>query len=722
MGGAVSGWMSFTILDNPSNIFGMLEVQDILIWNRRFMSRLFTCIFVDHDLRYVAAAVLVCALGAALTVRLFSRVRRAHGLEKGLRLFMAGFIGGTATWGTHFLAMLGYTSGGMAGYEPGLTLLSLGVAIAAVTTGLGVAAYGGRSLLLEAGGVVLGLGIVAMHYLGMAAYEIQGIIVWDWRYVVASLVAGAAFGGLATNRVGRPIGPFCHYGATVALILAIASAHFLGMAAIEVVLDRGLAIPGAILPPSVLGLGVLGVMLVLLAVAAATYLIDSTTMNDAVERYRHLSLHDPLTGLPNRTSFAEELGLVASRSTDGNARIAVLSFDLDRFKEVNDVHGHAAGDAVLRELGERLAGVTGEGEFIARVGGDEFIALTRRYYVKADASRYAQRIINEICRPIEWRGNSLSVGTSVGIAVLDDDTSPDDLLAQADVAMYRAKGSGSNSVCFYDASMDLAVRERNVLAMDMRAGLRSGQFQLFYQRQNNTFTEEVVGFEALLRWNHPLRGLVPPLDFIPIAESSGFIIDLGEWVLREACREAASWRNPLPIAVNVATQQLSDRNFPTLVQRVLQETGLDPSRLELEITETGIIADHQRALQTIRHLKSLGVRIAMDDYGTGYSSLSMLLTFPFDKIKIDRQFVDGVATSSQSAAIVRSTLILAESLGIPVLAEGVETDEHIKFLKEEGCVQVQGFFFGKPGPREGIESIVNGQPESRRKSTGSRVA
>jgi diguanylate cyclase (GGDEF)-like protein len=700
----------------------MLEVVDILTWNPRFMGRLFSCIFVDHDLRYVAAAVLVCFLGASLTVRLFSRMRRANGFEKGLRLFMAGFIGGTATWGTHFLAMLGYTSVGMAGYELGLTMLSLGVAIAAVTAGLGIAAYGGRSLLLEAGGVLLGLGIVAMHYLGMAAYEIQGVIIWDWRYVTASLVAGAVFGGLATNRVGRPLGPFCHHGATAALILAITSAHFLGMAAIDVVLDSGLTMPEAILPPAVLGLGVLGVMLVLLAVAGATYLIDTTTMQDAVERYRHLSLHDPLTGLPNRTSFSEELGLVASRAGDSNARIAVLSFDLDRFKEVNDVHGHAAGDAVLRELGERLARLVGEDEFIARVGGDEFIALTRRYYVKADALRYAQRIINEICRPVEWQGNLLSVGTSVGIAVLDDDIQLDDLLAQADVAMYRAKSSGSNTVCFYDASMDLAARERNVLAMDMRAGLLAGQFQLFYQRQNDTITEEVVGFEALLRWNHPVRGLVPPLDFIPIAESSGFIIDLGEWVLREACREAASWRNPLSIAVNVATQQLGDRNFPTLVQDILEETGLDPVRLELEITETGIIADHQSALQTIRHLKSLGVRIAMDDYGTGYSSLSMLLTFPFDKIKIDRQFVDGVITSSQSAAIVRSTLILAESLGIPVLAEGVETDAHIKFLKQEGCVQVQGFFFGKPGPREGIEAIVNGQPSARSKASGFRVA
>ncbi|MCB5201347.1 EAL domain-containing protein [Neorhizobium sp. T786] len=674
------------------------------------MHRIFSCLFVEHDLRYVAAAVLVCAIGAALTMRLFSRACDARGLEHGMRIVLAGFIGGSTTWTTHFVAMLGYTSGGSVGYEPVLTLLSLAVAIVSFIVGLGIAAYGGRTLLLEAGGAVLGLGIAAMHYIGMNAYEMQGTIVWEQAYVAASLIASAMFGALAANRVGRPTTRFCHYGAIVALILAIASAHFIGMAAIDIVFDANFAVPQTAVSPVILGLGVMSVMLVLLALGAVTYLIDASTTRDAVERYRHLSLHDPLTGLPNRLALTERLSSVTMRAAGKRARIAVLSFDLDRFKEINDVHGHAAGDAMLRAVGERLAGIVGEGEFVARVGGDEFLALTCRYNKRSDANQLAARLIAEISKPIDWNGNSLSVGTSVGVAVLLDDMSPDDLLAQADVAMYRSKSTGSHSVCFYDSSMDRAVRERNVLAMDMREGLRKGQFQLYFQRQNNTFTGEVIGFEALCRWNHPVRGLVPPSEFIPVAERSGFIIDLGEWVIREACRDAAGWRNPLTIAVNVATQQLGDLRFPILVQEILKETGLDPARLELEITETGIIADHQRALQAIRHLKSLGVKIAMDDYGTGYSSLSMLLTFPFDKIKIDRQFVDGVATSVQSAAIVRSTLILASSLNIPVLAEGVETDEHINFLRDEGCVQVQGYLFGKPGPREGIEAIVNQAP------------
>lgn len=673
------------------------------------MFRVLSCIFVEHDLRYIASAVLICAIGSFLTARLFSRVRRASSVEKSIWLFLAGFIGGSTTWTTHFLAMLGYLGGGQAAYEPTLTLWSFVIAVATATIGLGIAAYGGRTALVEAGGAVLGLGIAAMHYTGMAAYEVQGAIEWEQNYVMASLLFAATFGALTTNRAVRPLTRFCKYGAVLALILAIATTHFTAMGAVNVIFDPRAVMPAESLPPIILGFGVLSLMLVLLALAAATYLLDARTTQAAVEQYRHLSLHDPLTGLANRAAFSEQLAEIEARPVDLTARIAVLSFDLNRFKEINDVHGHAAGDAVLRAIGARLATAVGEGEFIARVGGDEFVALKHMYYKRSDAVVLANRLLSEICKPIEWNGNTLTVGSSVGIALYPGDAkTTDDLVAQADVAMYRAKQTGDNAICFYDSSMDQAARERNALAMDMRSGLASGQFELFYQLQNDTFTGEVVGFEALLRWNHPTRGRVSPGEFIPIAERTGFINELGEWVLRIACAEAATWKNPLGIAVNVAPQQLADPKLPLKVRNILNETGLSADRLELEITESGIIADHQRALQTIRHLKSLGVKIAMDDYGTGYSSLSTLMSFPFDKIKIDRSFIDGLEANAQSAAIVRSTLILASSLDIPVLAEGVETDEHIDFLRKEGCMQVQGYLFGKPGPRSGIEHIVNG--------------
>ena len=677
------------------------------------MFRVFSCLFVEHDLRYIASAVLICAIGAFLTVRLFSRVRRGSGVEKAIWLFFAGFIGGSTTWTTHFLAMLGYTGGGQAAYEPSLTLLSFAIAVASAVAGFGIAAYGGRSALVEGGGVVIGLGIAAMHYTGMAAYEVQGNILWEQSYVIASLVFAAGFGALTTNRVVRPVTRFCKFGSVLALILAIASTHFTAMGAVNVIFDPRAIMPAEAVPAMVLGFGVLSLMIILLALSAATYLLDARTTQAAVEQYRHLSLHDPLTGLANRAAFNEHLAEIEARPADMTVRIAVLSFDLNRFKEINDVHGHAAGDAVLRAIGGRLGEAMGEGEFIARVGGDEFVALKSMYYKRSDAVLLANRLLAEICKPIEWNGNTLSVGSSVGISIYPGEAENiDDLVAQADVAMYRAKQSGDNAICFYDSSMDQAARERNALAMDMRSGLSAGQFELYYQLQNDTFSGEVVGFEVLLRWNHPTRGLVSPGEFIPIAERTGFIVELGEWVLKSACIEAATWKNPFGIAVNVATQQLADPKFPLKVRDILKETQLPADRLELEITESGIIADHQRALQTIRHLKSLGVKIAMDDYGTGYSSLSTLMSFPFDKIKIDRTFINGLEENIQSAAIVRSTLILATSLDIPVLAEGVETDEHIAFLRKEGCMQVQGFLFGKPGPRAGIEHIVNGEPKA----------
>ncbi|CDZ61231.1 Putative signaling protein with diguanylate cyclase/phosphodiesterase activity [Neorhizobium galegae bv. orientalis] len=674
------------------------------------MFRVFSCIFVEHDLRYIACAVLICVIGSFLTIRLFSRARRGGGLEKVIWLFLTGFIGGSTTWTTHFLAMLGYLGGGQAGYDPTQTLLSFMIAVASATIGFGVASYGGRSLLAEAGGVVMGLGIAAMHYTGMAAYEVQGVIDWNQSYVVASLLFAAVLGALVTNRVVRPATRFCKYGSVLAMILAIATTHFTAMGAIEVILDPRAVLPNEVVPPVVLGFAVLSLMLILLALTAATYLIDARVTKAAVEQYRHLSLHDALTGLANRAAFNEQLAEIASRPADLTNRIAVLSLDLNRFKEINDVHGHAAGDEVLRTIGSRLAEAAGEGEFIARVGGDEFVALKHMYYRRSDAMLLAGRLLAEVCKPVEWNGNTLTVGSSVGIALYPGDAKTvDDLVAQADVAMYRAKQSGDNAIRFYDSSMDQAARERNALAMDMRSGLVAGQFELYYQLQNDTFTGEVIGFEVLLRWNHPVRGLVSPNEFIPIAERTGFIVELGEWVLRSACAEAATWKNPFGFAVNVAGQQLADPKFPNKVRDILKETGLDAERLELEITESGIIADHQRALQTVRHLKSLGVKIAMDDYGTGYSSLSTLMSFPFDKIKIDRTFVDGLSDNSQSAAIVRSTLILASSLHIPVLAEGVETDAHMAFLRKEGCKQVQGYLFGRPGPRALIEHLVNGE-------------
>ncbi len=672
------------------------------------MLEVLTCIAVEHDPLSLIAAVSVCLFGSLLTMRLFGRVRNTRGVTRASWISLTSVIGGAGIWTTHFVAMMGYEGDVLAGYEPTATLTSLVLAIAITGIGFAIAAATQRSLLIEAGGALVGGGIAAMHYVGMSGYQVQGHLEWNQTYVVASLIAGAVFGALATSRVARPVTRFCRYGGGVALVLAIASTHFIGMTAVTVVPDASAALPANMLPESVLTVVLMLVTVLILSIGSMTYVIDRQSTKSAVERYRQLSLHDALTGLPNRSAFVERLGHMMEAPAARADRIYVLSFDLDRFKEINDVHGHAAGDHVLRVAAERLGRRLRDGEFVARIGGDEFIAVTSRLFTHAEAEQMAARIIRDLCEPIGWEDMTLAIGTSIGISVFPDNAETiDDLLAQADTAMYRAKSIGSNQICFYDKSMDQAARERSALAMDMRAGLERGEFMLYFQQQNNTQTGEVVGFEVLLRWLHPKRGLVSPVEFIPIAERTGFIMELGDWVLRRSCQEAVKWGNPLRIAVNVAPKQLANANFPQHVRDILKETGLAPERLELEITESGIIADQQNALSIIRQLKAIGVKIAMDDYGTGYSSLSTLQLFPFDKIKIDRGFIDSVVENRQSAAIVRSTLILAQSLNIPVLAEGVENAEHLRFLQDEGCEQVQGYLYGKPQPLSELQAIVN---------------
>ncbi|MBC2774298.1 EAL domain-containing protein [Rhizobium sp. AQ_MP] len=672
------------------------------------MLAVLSCIAVDHDPLSLVAAVLICVLGSLLTMRLFNRVRNTRGAARASWIALTSIIGGSSIWTTHFVAMMGYEADVLAGYEPTATLLSLLLAITVTGIGLFVAAATQRSLLVEAGGAIVGAGIASMHYVGMSGYQVQADLHWNMSYVGASLVAAGLFGALATSRVARPVTRFCRYGGGIALVLAIASTHFIGMTALTVEPNAGASLPANMLPESVLTVVLVFVTLLILSIGAMTYVIDRQSNRSAVERYRQLSLHDALTGLPNRTAFLERFSHLVQTPTARNERIYIFSFDLDRFKEINDVHGHAAGDHVLRVVAERMTGSLRSDEFVARIGGDEFVAVSTRMFTAGDAEAFGQTIVSQLNAPIDWQGQTLSVGTSIGITVFPDAAEEiDDLLAQADTAMYRAKASGSNNICFYDQSMDQAARERSALAMDMRAGFLRDEFKLYFQKQNDTQTGEVVGFEVLLRWDHPTRGLVSPAEFIPIAERTGFIMELGDWVLRQACIEAVRWRNPLKIAVNVAPKQLANSALPARVREILAETGLPPSRLELEITESGIIADQQHALSIIRQLKSIGVKIAMDDYGTGYSSLSTLQLFPFDKIKIDRGFIDSVAENRQSAAIVRSTLILAQSLDIPVLAEGVENVEHLRFLQSEGCQQVQGYFYGKPQPLSELQDIVN---------------
>jgi diguanylate cyclase (GGDEF)-like protein/PAS domain S-box-containing protein len=441
---------------------------------------------------------------------------------------------------------------------------------------------------------------------------------------------------------------------------------------------------------------------------------DITERKRAEERITHLAHHDPLTDLPNRAAFNEQLSFARERAVAAGDAFAVLCLDIDRFKEVNDVFGHSAGDVVLGDVAKKLAGAA-EGAFLARLGADEFAFICSEGAQPAAAAALAQRVQSAFAAELDVDGYRRRAELSIGIAIFPTDGADNAaLLANAGAALDRAKEEGRGAIHFFAAAMDLELRERRALQHDLQSAIARNELALHYQPQARV-DGEIVGFEALARWQHPTRGTVSPGTFIPLAEESGLIVPMSEWILRTACREAASWPRNLQIAVNLSPVQFRHGDLAGLVHTVLLETGLSPDRLELEVTEGVLIDDFSRAVSILRRLKSLGVRIAMDDFGTAYSSLSYLQSFPFDKIKIDQAFISNVERNRQSAAIARAVIALARVLGLPVLAEGVETKEQLAFLAREGCDEVQGYLIGRPRPIAEYASVLARRTRTRKK-------
>lgn len=418
---------------------------------------------------------------------------------------------------------------------------------------------------------------------------------------------------------------------------------------------------------------------------------------DAEEKLEHMALHDGLTGLPNRTGLHKFLQQAVAGCAPGS-KIAVASIDLDDFKEVNDLHGQSAGDDMLRAVAARLIEVSLSGEFIARVGGDEFIAF-KAFKEQTQLFEFIGRLKGAMQTEICVAGGSKTSAARIGVAIWPDDAQTTDaLVAKADNALQRAKSDAVRCVCYFEAALDTAARRRRQLVVSLQGAAGRGELYLDYQVQKQIVDLRTTGFEALLRWRHPELGLISPGEFIPIAEQCGAIVEIGEWVLRTACREAAQWPIPYAVAVNISPLQLARPEFDSLVRDVLIETGLDPKRLELEITETAIIDDRVQALEALRKLRELDISIALDDFGRGYSSLETLRLFPFSKIKLDRFFVTELVTSKEARAIIRAIVAMGQSLGVPVLAEGIETQDQLAILRREHCRDGQGFLFGRPGP------------------------
>jgi diguanylate cyclase (GGDEF)-like protein/PAS domain S-box-containing protein len=786
------------------------------------MLKIYNCIANAHDLRLVALAALVCVLASFTAINLLRYARKSTGQMRSVWLTVSAISTGFGIWATHFIAMLAFSPGIPNGYNIALTILSLVAAILLTGAGLTVSLMPGWRHGPWIGGAIVAGGIAAMHYTGMAAFEVAGIVLWDPVLVVTSIILGAAIGAVAL-----PVGLHgkqqkWKIGGALLLTLAICSHHFTAMGAVSIIPDPTIEVSQSALPGGWLAVGVAIASLAILGLALAGVVLDIreqrrselevdrmrdladasvegllvcdggtivsvntsfsiltclTTANlagrelgscfpdevavtnllsqpnqavetdlrhldgaltpvelilrpivfagrphqviavrdlkarkDAEKHIYFLAHHDALTRLPNRSHFNARIDKEIAAMTRGD-RLAVLCLDLDRFKEVNDLFGHAAGDKVLQIVASRVAAVLGERQMMARLGGDEFAILMPDITGPAAASHLAETILEALRASDEV--SETHIATSIGIAICPDDaTDRQSLLTHADTALYRAKTDGRNTYRFFEAKMGAEVRDRRLLEHDLRLAISRTELRLAFQPQKETRSGEVTGFETLLRWDHPLRGEISPAVFIPIAEETGTILQIGDWVLKTACREAATWTQPLKIAVNVSPVQLSNPNFVQELHQILLDTGLSPRRLEIEITETALIRDFNRTLAMLRQIKTLGIGIAMDDFGTGYSSLSNLRAFPFDRIKIDRSFIKSVNSNGQAATIVRAVLGLGRGLGLPVLAEGVETDAELQFLRDEMCDQVQGYLLGRPAAISDFRHYTHGDLES----------
>ena len=460
----------------------------------------------------------------------------------------------------------------------------------------------------------------------------------------------------------------------------------------------------------IVGSCVTGVLLLVLITMIAVGIAQRITaaLASSREEAHHLALHDTLTGLPNRAFLAHRLTQALAEGRRNGTMLAMLCLDLDRFKQVNDTLGHPIGDALLRTVADRLRLCVRKCDTVVRLGGDEFAIIQAPLARAEDAAALAERIVKALSEPYELNGHQVVAGSSIGIALVPTDTDdPAHLLKMADLALYRAKKEGRGTFRMFEPGMDTKLQARRMLELDLRRAVMMQEFELHYQPIVDVLSGQVSALEALVRWRHPERGLVGPDEFIPLAEETGLIGPIGAWVLEQACADAAHWPSNTRVAVNISAAQFKGSGLVPAVEHALAAAALTPERLELEITETALISDAKVTLGVLRELRALGIQIAMDDFGTGYSSLGYLRSFPFDKIKIDRCFIQDIETSADCKAIVRAVTGLSSNLGIVTTAEGVETPAQLEQLLAEGCDQVQGYLFSRPVPAKDVAGILH---------------
>jgi diguanylate cyclase (GGDEF)-like protein len=677
------------------------------------------CIALNHDLKLVILAAILCVSGVWVSFKLYRRALGTNGAQTLGWIFLTAVCAGTSIWSTHFIAMLGYRADVPVTFDPVMTIVSLLIAMVGTGIGLALSISKINKFMPAIGGAVVGLAIAAMHFTGMFAYRADGFILWNQWYIVAALVlvivfSAAAFESAHCNPFKRGM-----LLANILLCIAIVSLHFTAMTAFQVIplgLTNGDIDSTAF---EAMALSIAIACLIIAGAGLASYLIDGLNRSLSDENIRYLALHDQLTGLPNRTSYTHFVDIMLKQAANLKSNVAIIGIDLNRFKAINDTWGHSAGDKALKIIAERLQDLAGNNRFLARIGGDEFAAVKSFTDNKA-LHRFLTDIQAEIQKPMQIDGADITLESSIGVAIFPNDgMTYQTLVNNADLAMYRAKTESAQRICYYDQQLGDLVRSNRAMIDDLRSAIENEQLNLHYQVQTSIGTGEILSYEALLRWTHPQLGPISPATFIPLAEDSGLILQIGEWVLRRACTDAARWNPGYRIAVNISAVQLNQQDLPGLVHQILFETGLSPERLELELTETALVKDRSRSLNVIQRIKALGVKVALDDFGVGYSSLETLRVFPFDKIKLDRFFIESLAREPQCLAIVRAVLALGRSLNIPILAEGIETPEQRKILASEGCDEGQGFGLGRPIPNHQLEAA--GGPRTIKESASAEV-